>query len=131
MLFCCQHLFRRASWNGRLIRTVFWSLQTGLVLMMVLDLFPAGLYQLSLVFQKGLWYARSQELVTGPVWQTLTYLRSIGGVVFLLGGVLPLVWFVLSRGRRLVSERRAEEGEWTVYDRELARERPGWTAAEM
>jgi nitric oxide reductase subunit B len=40
--------------------------------------------------------------------------------VFLFGGVLPLVWFVLSRGRALVREVELEEGEWTVYDKEWA-----------
>ncbi|MCZ7679911.1 MAG: cbb3-type cytochrome c oxidase subunit I [Sandaracinaceae bacterium] len=59
MLFCCQHLFRRSAWNARLIRAVFWSLQIGLVLMMFLDLFPVGLYQLTMVLERGLWYARS------------------------------------------------------------------------
>lgn len=128
MLFCCQHLFQRSSWNERLIRTVFWSLQIGLALMMFLDLFPVGVYQLTMVLEHGLWYARSPEVVGGPVFETLTYLRSIGGVVFLFGGVAPLVWFILSRGRRLVREAATEEGEWTVYDREIEREKHSWAA---
>jgi len=120
MLFCCQHLFPRAAWNEKLVRTIFWSLQIGIVLMMTLDLFPVGLYQLAAVVTHGFWYARTNDFVTGPVWRTLTWLRTIGGVVFLFGGVLPLVWFILSRGRRLVREVEVEEGEWTVYDKEWA-----------
>ncbi|MBI4485511.1 MAG: cbb3-type cytochrome c oxidase subunit I [Acidobacteria bacterium] len=120
MLFCCQHLFARKDWSEKLVRNVFWSLQIGLVLMMTLDLFPVGLYQLSAVVTHGFWYARTNDFVTGPVWVTLTWLRTIGGVVFLFGGVLPLVWFVLSRGRRLVREVEIEEGEWTVYDKDWA-----------
>jgi len=50
----------------------------------------------------------------------LTWLRAIGGMVFLFGGVLPLVWFILSRGRVLVRELDLEEGEWTVYDKDWA-----------
>ncbi len=119
-LFCCQHLFPRKAWNEKLIRTIFWSLQIGIILMMTLDLFPVGLYQLAAVVQHGLWFARTNEFVTGPVWQALTWLRTIGGVVFLFGGVLPLVWFVLSRGRTLVREVDVEEGEWTIYDKEWA-----------
>lgn len=42
------------------------------------------------------------------------------GVVFLFGGVLPLTWFILSRGRRLVRVVDVEEGEWSVYDKDLA-----------
>lgn len=120
MLFCCQHLFRRSDWNEKLIRRSFWSLQAGIVLMMTLDLFPVGLYQLAAVVTHGFWYARTNEFVTGPVWVTLTYLRTIGGSVFLFGGVVPLVWFILSRGRRLVHEVEIEEGEWNVYGKEWA-----------
>jgi nitric oxide reductase subunit B len=120
MLFCCQHLFPRAAWSEKIVKTSFWSMQAGLVLMMTLDLFPVGLYQLSAVLTHGFWYARTNEFVTGPVFVTLTWLRVIGGVVFLFGGVLPLVWFVLSRGRTLVRELDVEEGEWTVYDKEWA-----------
>jgi nitric oxide reductase subunit B len=120
VLFCCQHLFPRASWNEKLIRTSFWSLQSGLVLMMTLDLFPIGLYQLAAVFTHGLWYARTNAFVTGDTWVTLTWLRSIGGTIFLVGGVLPLVWFILSRGPKLVREVEIEEGEWTIYNKEWA-----------
>jgi nitric oxide reductase subunit B len=120
MLFCCQHLFRRSAWNEKLVKTIFWSLQTGIVLMMTLDLFPVGLYQLAAVVTHGFWYARTNEFVTGPVWVTLTWLRTIGGVVFLFGGVLPLVYFILSRGRQLVREAEVDEGEWSVYGKEWA-----------
>jgi nitric oxide reductase subunit B len=120
VLFCCQHLFPRAAWSEKLIKRSFWSLQAGLVLMMTLDLFPVGLYQLAAVVTHGFWYARTNEFVTGPVFATLTWLRTIGGVVFLFGGVLPLVWFVLSRGRVLVRELDIEEGEWTAYDKDWA-----------
>jgi nitric oxide reductase subunit B len=120
VLFCCQHLFSRASWNEKLIRRIFWSLQIGLVLMMALDLFPVGLYQLAAVFTHGYWYARTNEFVTGDTWVTLTWLRAVGGTVFLVGGVLPLVWFILSRGFKLVREVDIEEGEWTIYNKEWA-----------
>ncbi|MEW6281422.1 MAG: cbb3-type cytochrome c oxidase subunit I [Candidatus Eremiobacterota bacterium] len=122
LLFCCQHLFPRRLWNERLVSISFWSLQIGTVMMMTLDLFPAGVYQLMAVFEHGLWYARTQSFLAGPVWQSLTWLRSLGGSLFLFGGVLPLAWFVLSRGRKLVPEADLVEGEWTAYDTEWARE---------
>ncbi|OFV90385.1 MAG: nitric-oxide reductase [Acidobacteria bacterium RIFCSPLOWO2_12_FULL_65_11] len=124
MLFCCQHLFARSAWNEKLVQRVFWALQIGLVLMMTLDLFPVGLYQLWNVVQHGYWYVRTESFVTGGVFTTLTWFRTIGGVVFLFGGVLPLVWFVLSRGRSLVREVEIEEGEWSVYDKDWAAHEP-------
>lgn len=122
MLFCAQHLLPKAAWNAKLVRTSFWSLNGGIALMMLLDLFPVGLYQLMIVFNEGLWYARSQEILTGTVWKTLTYFRSIGGTLFIVGGVLPLMWFFVSRAGQLRSEtpQLEQEGEWTVYEKDWA-----------
>ncbi len=118
LLFCCQHLFKKSSWNPKLVRTAFWSLNIGIAMMMFLDLFPVGIYQLVIVLQEGFWYARSQEVVQGAVFQTLTYFRSLGGAVFVIGGVAPLIWFVLSRGRRIVAE--VKEGEGADYEKDWA-----------
>jgi nitric oxide reductase subunit B len=87
---------------------------------MLLDLFPVGLYQLAAVFTHGYWYARTPEFVTSDVWVALTWCRAIGGAVFLFGGVLPLNWFILSRGRQLVRELEIEEDEWSVYHKDWA-----------
>ncbi len=131
MLFCCQHLFSKAAWNAKLIRQIFWSFQIGLGLMMFLDLFPVGLYQIWLVVQEGFWYARTTEVLTGPVFSTLTYLRTIGGAVFVFGGLLPLIWFVLSRGTRLNREVDVETNEWADYQKEYGKELgKEWSAQE-
>ena len=103
VLFCCQHLFNTESWSPRIIKLAFWSLNIGVALMMFLDLFPVGLYQLSIVLDDGFWLARAQQTVTGAVFQTLTYFRSIGGIVFVVG-VLSLIWFILTRATRLKPE---------------------------
>ncbi len=120
MLFCCQHLFHESSWNAKLIRIIFWSLNIGVALMMFLDLFPVGVYQLMVVIQEGLWMARSQEIVQGTIFQTLTWFRSLGGAVFVLGGLLPLIWFVLSRAGRLLPESTVENHSWSTYEKEWA-----------
>ena len=96
-----------------LLGTAFWSLNIGVAMMMFLDLFPVGLYQLSVVLQEGLWYARSQEIIQGPVFRILTMARSLGGAVFVIGGVLPLIWFVVSRAGRIRREETADSGEWS------------------
>jgi len=123
ILYCCQHLFHRSAWNPALIRSIFWSLNIGVGLMMILDLFPAGLYQFWLVLQDGLWAARLNSVTTGPVFVTLTYARTIGGALFFFGGVLPLLWFVLSRGRRMKTKVVEVEDEFEVYEK-------GWAAQE-
>ena len=122
LLFCCQHLFKKEAWSEKLVRTAFWSLNIGIGLMMFLDLFPVGLYQIWLVVTKGLWYARSTEVIKGPVFVTLTYMRTIGGAVFVFGGLLPLIYFIVSRGLRLRSEVDVESNEWADYQKEYGKE---------
>ncbi|MBZ0118934.1 MAG: cbb3-type cytochrome c oxidase subunit I [Sandaracinaceae bacterium] len=116
MLFCARHLIAHEAWSEKLVRTAFWSLNGGVALMMFLDLFPAGLYQVGVVLENGLWYARTQDILTGPIWTTLTYGRSIGGTLFVLGGVLPLMWFFVSRTRRVRAETPGLEdaNEWST-----------------
>ncbi|WP_372884396.1 nitric-oxide reductase large subunit [Shimia sp.] len=113
MLFCLQHLFKTGDWNRKLIRVSFWSLNIGIAMMMFLDLLPVGLYQLSVVLEEGLWYARSQEVIQGAVFRNLTIMRSLGGLVFTIGGVLPLMWFVLSRAARMRRKIKEDSGEWS------------------
>jgi nitric oxide reductase subunit B len=122
LLFCCQHLFEKSAWSEKLVKTAFWSLNIGIALMMFLDLFPVGLYQIYLVLTEGFWYARTQEVLRGPVFQTLTYLRTIGGATFVFGGVLPLIYFVLQGGLRLRREVDVETEEWAIYQKEYGRE---------
>jgi nitric oxide reductase subunit B len=99
VLFCSQLIIKSSAWNGKLLRRVFWSINIGLFLMVLLDLLPSGVYQFNAVVEKGLWYARSSEFIDSLPFQTMTWMRSIGGVIFLFGGVIPLLWFLLSRIR--------------------------------
>jgi nitric oxide reductase subunit B len=102
VLFCTKLLIAPERWNGRILRVSFWSINIGLFLMVALDLFPAGIWQLLTVAEHGLWYARSAAFIDSPAFQTLTWLRIIGGAVFTIGGLCPLVWLLLkgAGGRR-------------------------------
>lgn len=97
VLFCSQLMIKSSAWNAKLLRRAFWSINVGLFLMVMLDLFPSGILQFNAVVEKGLWFARSSEFIEGMPFQTMTWLRAIGGSIFLLGGVIPLLWFLLSR----------------------------------
>ena len=66
-----------------------------------LDLFPVGIWQFKNVKEQGLWYARSSSFIESTGFQTFTWLRIIGGALFTLGGVIPLLWFITSRRRGL------------------------------
>jgi len=97
VLFCVQHLVEKEHWSPRLVRMSFWCLNGGIALMMFLSMFPLGIYQMYINIKYGLWYARSMEIRHGDVFQTLAKTRSIGGHIFVWGGLMPLVYFVISR----------------------------------
>lgn len=99
ILFCCQLIFKADWWKPRLIKTAFWSINIGLLLMVILDLFPAGVYQFNTVTEHGLWFARSSQFMESTGFQTLTWMRIVGGALFTLGGVIPLAWFI-TRSRK-------------------------------
>ncbi|HEX5171409.1 MAG TPA: cbb3-type cytochrome c oxidase subunit I [Cyclobacteriaceae bacterium] len=103
VLFCCKLLTEPAYWEARLVRISFWSINSGLMLMVLLDLFPAGILQFNAVATKGLWFARSAEFIEHDTFQTLTWLRIIGGSIFLLGGVLPIVKIIATAAFHLKS----------------------------
>ncbi|MCC7413929.1 MAG: cbb3-type cytochrome c oxidase subunit I [Gammaproteobacteria bacterium] len=100
-LFCARCLLVPERWNAALVRRAFWSLNAGLALMVLLDLFPAGVHQLLTVLEHGLAHARAETYVQGVAFQTLTWARIGGGALFVLGGVLPLAWLFLTRLRDL------------------------------
>lgn len=101
VLFCCKLLSDNRWWNARLVRVSFWSINVGLMLMVLLDLFPAGLLQFQAVVDRGLWFARSEEFIGSNSFQFLTWMRIIGGSIFTVGGVFPLVWIVSVSFRHL------------------------------
>ena len=96
VLFCSRHVIIARRWNVRLLRSTFWAINVGLLLMVVMDTFPAGVLQFRSVVENGYWVARSQEFILGGTFQVLTWLRAVGGVLF-FAGVVPLLYFMISR----------------------------------
>ena len=107
LLFASKLLVKPSQWSEKLIFFSFWSINIGLMLMVLLDLFPAGIIQFSSIVDNGLWFARSHEFTGGGIFKKLTWLRGIGASLFFFGGVIPLAWFMVSRWNSL---RSAHEG---------------------
>ncbi len=93
MLFVLRSLFRNVSWNEKLLKITFWSLNIGLMAMALLSLLPMGIWQAIASIEHGMWYARSSELMQNPNMITLKWLRTIGDIIFAVG-MLTLCWFV-------------------------------------
>lgn len=108
VLFCSQLLIKAEYWRPKTIRIAFWSINIGLLLMVFLDLFPAGILQFKTVTEKGLWFARSAAFIDSTAFQNFTLLRIIGGSLFTLGGVIPLIWFVMKSNKVLKPNARSK-----------------------
>jgi len=93
VVFCLRALKGDALWKRHegLIRTGFWGLNIGLGLMMLLDLFPAGVLQFSDVLANGYWHSRRLAFTMTGTFHTLEWIRMGADLVFLLAGVAPLV----------------------------------------
>lgn len=101
LLFASRLLIKSGRWNDRVVNFSFWSINAGLMLMVVLDLFPAGSIQFKAVVEQGLWFGRSHDFVDYGIFNSLTWMRGIGASVFFFGGVIPLTWFIVSRANAL------------------------------
>ena len=106
VLFSTRYLMTEDAWSNRLAALSFWGLNGGLLLMLILNIFPAGVIQMISSYQNGFWFARSYEFIHSPLFQTLTWLRIAGDLVFVLVGVLPLVLLVV---RGMFSRRPARK----------------------
>ena len=87
MLFCLRGLFDRALHADRFLKPAFWSLNIGLAMMVFLSLLPAGIYQAYESITKGLWYARSPEVIHSGLMETFVWLRVPGDIVFAAGSL--------------------------------------------
>ena len=94
MLFSLRALDPAALWKEGLVRFGFWSMNVGLMAMVVISLLPVGLMQTWASVEVGYWYARSPEFMQTPIMDTLRWLRVIGDTIFALGAV-ALALFVL------------------------------------
>ena len=87
--------------------------------MMFVNLFPIGIIQLYDAFQSGYWHARESRSSSSRVVRVIEWLRLPGDVLFIVGGILPVVYLAL----RMFGERRryawlepdAATEEFTVF----------------
>jgi nitric oxide reductase subunit B len=60
-------------------------LNIGLAMMVFISLLPAGIYQAAASISKGMWFARSPEVVHSTFMTTMVWLRVPGDIVFAIG----------------------------------------------
>jgi nitric oxide reductase subunit B len=92
MVFCMRAMQSDKVWKEteKFVRFGFWGVNVGLALMVVLDLFPAGVIQLWDSVANGYWHARRLTFLMGGTYHKLEWLRMVGDMIFLFAGALPI-----------------------------------------
>ncbi len=93
MVFAMRQVLSDPQWLSieKYIRTSFWGLNAGLGLMVILNLFPAGVLQLADVLQNGYWHARGPEYMNADLTILMEWLRLPADLIFILLGVVPML----------------------------------------
>jgi nitric oxide reductase subunit B len=111
-LFCLRYIIPEASWSDRAAKISFWSLNIGLAWMVFATLFPLGVLQLYHSVSVGYFDARSLNYISNPTNTLLEWLRLPGDALFIVGGVLPvlyLTWLGVRRPKLPVGTEEAQE----------------------
>ena len=119
MLFCLRYLLPEDQWSDKLAKISFWSLNIGLAWMCFVTLLPLGIVQLHRSVSEGYWAARELNFLTNDLNVLLGWLRLPGDVVFIGGGVLPLVWMGIQGVRHRGSHQDALDDEDLLLFTEL------------
>lgn len=93
-LLVLRYVRPQFAFSEGLMKTAFWGLNGGLVLMIATSLLPVGIIQFMASASEGLWYARNEAFMQQPLLQTLRWVRTFGDVVFIIGAV-ALAWQVV------------------------------------
>ena len=93
-LFCLRALKPGRKWKEAPLKLSFWSLNFGLIFMVILSMLPVGLLQAWASIEHGTWYARSAEFMQSSSLQTLRWMRVPRDILFAIGAAL-FAWFVL------------------------------------
>jgi nitric oxide reductase subunit B len=93
-LFCLRALKPDRKWKQGPLKLSFWSLNLGLVFMVIFSMLPVGLLQAWASIERGTWYARSSEFMQSGTMQTLRWMRVPGDILFAIGAAL-FAWFVI------------------------------------
>ena len=116
MLFCLRAMGIGSTWNEKMLKFVFWSLNIGLAAMVLLSLLPVGIAQAVASIDHGMWYARSAEFMQQDYLQVFRWLRSIGDTIFALG-IVTLAIFVF--GQAFGGKRRSDGHQLDGPERRL------------
>ena len=93
-LLILRYIRPQLAFDEKLMKTAFWWMNGGLILMLFSSLLPIGFIQFYASATEGLWYARSEAFMQSDILHTLRWVRTIGDVIFIIGA-LAVSWQVV------------------------------------
>jgi nitric oxide reductase subunit B len=93
MTFTLRQVSTDAQWLKveKFVQVGFWGLNVGLLLMVLITLFPGGVLQLIDVLNNGYWHARSPAFLGGSLIKFVEWIRLVPDLVFGVAGVVPML----------------------------------------
>jgi nitric oxide reductase subunit B len=114
-LFCLRYMIPEKRWSDRAAQISFWSLNLGLAWMVFAALFPLGILQLYHSVSHGYFDARSLNFLTSRTNTLIEWLRLPGDALFIVGGVLPVVYLCWLGVRHMAPRPVLEEPEEVLF----------------
>ncbi len=94
-MFAARYFILHDRVSDRAMQISFWSLNIGLAWMVFLNLFPVGYLQLVDSVNNSYWHARSPEFYQRTIVRLIEWLRLPGDILFIVGGILPVVYLAV------------------------------------
>ncbi len=94
-IFVARYFVPRDRGSELAMRMSYWGLNGGLAWMVGVNLFPIGALQLYDAVANGYWHARSPAFFAEPAVHVFEWLRIAGDAVFIMLGILPLVYLAV------------------------------------
>ncbi len=93
LTFALRQVTNDKQWASveKYIRVGFWGLNVGLLLMVLITLFPGGILQMVDVLNNGYWHARSPAFLGGSLIRFIEWARIVPDLIFGIVGVIPIV----------------------------------------
>jgi nitric oxide reductase subunit B len=119
LLYVLRNIIKPEAWSDKLVKISFWSLNIGLMGMIVITLLPVGFMQMAESFNNGFAAARSFAFYQQPIVHTLMWIRMLPDTVFLVPGIVPLVILTFKGVLNLRPAQKAT-GKAIIVDENLA-----------
>ena len=114
-LFCLRYIIPQTLWSDRAARISFWSLNLGLAWMVFATLFPLGILQLYHSITVSYYDARTLNYIGNRTNAVLEWLRMPGDIVFIVGGILPIVYLSVLGIRYMKTGTSTEEPKEVLF----------------